>query len=101
MRLRDIGDAQLEIVESDAIQPVATPTRGRLLPVWLTVTALVALIAGGVIGALWRQPAASPTETRWRAYVLRPRRRSWARSFHLTGSCSRFKPLSTVSHRSP
>jgi eukaryotic-like serine/threonine-protein kinase len=65
MRLRDIGDARLEIVESDATQPVATPTGGRLWPVWLTVTALVALITGGVIGALWRQPAASPTETRW------------------------------------
>ena len=28
MRLRDIGDARLEIVEADAVEPAATPTRG-------------------------------------------------------------------------
>ena len=62
-RLRDIGDARLEIIEADAVvEPAAAPARPRLAPLD-DLTALVALITGGAVGALWRhRPPRDRTE---------------------------------------
>ena len=69
-RLRDIGDARLEITERDAVvETAAAPvSRPRLAP-WIALTALLALVAGGAAGALWpRTPARSAPN--WRAALV-------------------------------
>ena len=64
-RLRDIADARLDIVEADATESATTPTRTRLNPLWFAATALVALIAGGLLGMQWSRPPQTTVATRW------------------------------------
>ena len=69
-RLRDIGDARLEITDRDAVvETAAAPvSRPRLAP-WIALTALLALVAGGAAGALWPRTPARSTPN-WRAALV-------------------------------
>ena len=56
-RLRDIGDARIEIADREVIEAAVAPaSRPRVAP-WIALTAVVALIAGSAAGALWPRPA--------------------------------------------
>jgi hypothetical protein len=68
-RLRDIGDARLDLTEGDGVQPIATVVARR------TSMALVAMtvIAAGAIAAagwLWLGSPAPPARRRWSAVLV-------------------------------
>ena len=67
-RLRDIGDARLEILDRDSIGTTGTPVPPRRIAPWIALTALLALVAGGTAGALWPRPAAPAP--RWTGVLM-------------------------------
>ena len=68
-RLRDIGDARIEILDADVVDAAAAPVRLCRVAPWLVLTGLLALIVGGVAGALWRRPSATST-LRWTGVLV-------------------------------
>jgi eukaryotic-like serine/threonine-protein kinase len=71
VRLRDIGDARLDLLERDDIDPVATTAPRRSLLAWITLTAIIALMAGAATATSWRsrQPSAT-TALRWTGVLV-------------------------------
>jgi serine/threonine protein kinase len=69
-RLRDIGDARLEILDRDIVADTdrAAESRPRLAR-WIVLTALLALIAGAAGGALWPRTTARSAPS-WRAALV-------------------------------
>ena len=67
-RLRDIGDARLDLTEGDAVQPIATVVARRTsMPlVAMTVIAAAAIAAAGW---LWLRSPAPPAPRRWSAVL--------------------------------
>ena len=61
MRLRDIGDARLEIVEREPIAPVRSGDRRPPAVLILAIGTAVTLALGIAAGAWWRSSAAIPT----------------------------------------
>jgi Tol biopolymer transport system component len=68
-RLRDIGDARLDLVEGDGVEPTATAVARRsLLP--LIAMALLAATAIAAAGWLWLRSPAPPAPLRWSAVLV-------------------------------
>ena len=69
MRLRDIGDARLDLTEGDGVQPIATVVARRTsMPlVAMTVVAAAAIAAAGW---LWLRSPAPPAPRRWSAVLV-------------------------------
>jgi hypothetical protein len=69
-RLRDIGDARLDLDDRDAVVETSAPPVSRpRLAQWIALTALIALAAGGAAGALWPRTAARSAPN-WRAALV-------------------------------
>ena len=68
-RLRDIGDARLEILDAAVVEaPASISPRRRFAP-WIVLTAVGALIVGAVVGALWGRPAVTSVP-RWAGVLV-------------------------------
>ena len=68
-RLRDIGDARLDLTEDDGVQPTPTMAARRTsLPlIAMTVIAAAAIVAAGW---LWLRSPAPPAPRRWSAVLV-------------------------------
>jgi Tol biopolymer transport system component len=68
-RLRDLGDARLDLTEEDGVQPVVTMAGGRsAMP--LIAMAVITAAATAAAAWLWLRAPAPPTATPWSAVLL-------------------------------
>jgi tRNA A-37 threonylcarbamoyl transferase component Bud32 len=65
-RRRDIGDARLDLIDRDPIEPMVSTTR-RGVPVW--VAGSLVLAAAVAAGVFWPRPA-PPSVTQWNASLV-------------------------------
>ena len=68
-RLRDIGDARLDLTEADSVHPIATVVARRTS---LPLVAMTVIAAGAIAiaGWLWLRSQAPPTPGRWSAVLV-------------------------------
>jgi eukaryotic-like serine/threonine-protein kinase len=73
-RLRDIGDARLEILDAKGLESAApapsAPIRARFLSGWIALAAAIAFMLGAAAATYWRTPTPAPQPASWTGVLV-------------------------------